>query len=321
MHKKKIVLGVLSVVVSACLVAWLLSRLEWIKVRQLMDRAELKWLIPAFIATCSIPFFCVIRWLGVMRGKGIRLPFAVALRAVLMANVVNSFVPSKAGDVVKAAYLKKHGGISLGIGTVILERLVDLAVLGSLSVVASLMSGVSWGLIGGVVILVGVIAGMGGAVCLPVAKIPLPEKAKRVTTELTSVFREWIQHPHAIAQTLAGSVLVWSMAGITVCFLVKAFAVPVSWMRAFAVFPLCILAGLVPVTVSGIGTRDAAFAQFLMMYGARVEGATLVGLGYTLCAYWILSLISLPAVLWNLHAILKRPDATPDKPESPTDEA
>ena len=305
-NTKKVVIGILSTAVSICLVYWLLSRLEWSKVRQILSGANFKWLVMSVTATCCVPFFCVIRWLGVLKAKEIRLPFTVALRAVLMANVVNSFVPSKAGDVIKAAYLKSHGGISLGVGTVVLERMVDLAVLGSLSLGASILSSVTWGMAGGGILLLTVCGFMICAVKLPVSALPLPDKAKRIITELTSVFGKWVHNSEAIAQTIAGSVIVWSMAGLTVYFLVRAFSVPVSWERAFSIFPLCILAGLIPVTVSGIGTRDAAFVQFLMMYGASVEGATLVGLGYTFCAYWILSLISLPAVFWNLIVYFKR---------------
>ena len=73
---------------------------------------------------------------------------------------------------------------------------------------------------------------------------------------------------------------------------------------AYAVFPLAILAGLVPVTVSGIGTRDAAFVALL---GSQMssEQATLVGLGYTLFAYWFLSLVSFPVVAWQVVAFLR----------------
>ena len=74
----------------------------------------------------------------------------------------------------------------------------------------------------------------------------------------------------------------------------------------YAIFPLCVLAGLVPVTLSGIGTRDAAFVQLMTMYGIAREGATMVALGYTVFAYWILSLISLPVIGWQLLSWYRR---------------
>ncbi len=310
MSKKKLVLGLVSVVVSASLVAWLLSRLEWGQVKEMVGQAKGGWLALALGVTCLVPLCGVVRWLGVLRAQRITLSFGVALRAVLMANVLNSFLPSKGGDMVKAAYLRQHGGLSQAVGTVLLERLVDLAVLGGIGLAASLRSGVTWGLGVSVCLLVGVAGVIAGAEFLPIDKLPLPGKLKGKLKDFVKVFPAWLRDGRAVIQTLAGSICVWSIAGLTVCCLIAAFGVEVSWGQAYAVFPLCVLAGLVPATVSGIGTRDVAFVQMLTAYGATKTGATLVALGYTVYAYWVLSLISLPAVGWQLAALLNRPEAT-----------
>ena len=60
----------------------------------------------------------------------------------------------------------------------------------------------------------------------------------------------------------------------------------------------------VPVTVSGIGTRDAAFVALLSSQMSP-EQATLVGIGYTLFAYWFLSLVSFPVVAWQVLAFMR----------------
>ena len=98
--------------------------------------------------------------------------------------------------------------------------------------------------------------------------------------------------------------LTWSLGGFTVYALAQAFGTGLGIGFAYAVFPLAILAGLVPVTVSGIGTRDAAFVALLSSQ-MSAEQATLVGLGYTLFAYWFLSLVSFPVVAWQVLAFLR----------------
>ena len=94
---KRILLGLLSVLVSAGLVVWLLARIDLSQTADLLSDANWGWLLLAAFLTCALPFTSVFRWLGVLRAQDTQLPFFVALRAVMMANVLNSFLPSKSG--------------------------------------------------------------------------------------------------------------------------------------------------------------------------------------------------------------------------------
>ena len=304
MNPKRLVLGMVSILVSAGLLVWLLTRIDLRHTAELLQGASWGWLVAALILTCALPFTSVYRWLGVLRAQGTKLPFFFALRAVMMANVLNSFLPSKSGDIAKAAYLREYGGVTKGIGTVILERLVDLGVLGLLGLVGLLVNGTLWGLAAGVGLLGLVAAVFLTVLFLPFGKLPLPAKLKQTGFDVRSVFQAWLKHPAAIGQTLVGSVLTWSLGGFTVFALASAFHTGLGVGFAYAIFPLAIIAGLVPVTVSGIGTRDAAFVALLSSQ-MSAEQATLVGIGYTIFGYWLLSLLSFPAVAYQVVDFLR----------------
>ena len=299
---KRLVLGLGSVAVSAGLVVYLLSRIDMAETGALLAQADARWLILAALLTLSMPFSAVLRWRGVLRAVGsLRVPYFTSLRAVLMANVLNSFLPSKLGDGAKAAYLRKQGGLTQGVGTVLLERLVDLGVLGVLALLGSLQSNVLWGLLAGLALVGGVVTFFAFMLFAPLEKLPLPEKIAGMVQSVKEVFVQWRGDGAAIGQTLLGSLLTWAAGGFTVYCLAQAFGVSLSLTVAYSVFPPAILAGLLPLTVSGIGTRDAAFVALLSPY-ASTEQATLIGLGYTLYAYWLLSIISLPVVFWEVVA-------------------
>ncbi len=299
---KKRLLGLLSILVSAGLVIWLVSRVDGAQVVLLWRQSTKGYLLVAFALTCLAPIFGTLRWKGVLRAQGVYLPYGRALRAVLMANVLNSFLPSKGGEMVKAAYLRQHGGLTLGIGSVVLERFVDLLVLGVLGLVGFTISGVGWGLVAAGVLVGGVCGVFIVALWMPLERLPLPAKLRCKLVELAQVFYLWLRCPASVGQTVVSSLAVWSAAALTVCCLVSAFGLQLDWSAAYAIFPLCVLAGLVPATVSGVGTRDAAFVALMMHYGVGREGATMVALGYTAFAYWLLSLLCLPAVGWQLVA-------------------
>lgn len=302
---KKKLLAVISVIVSVGLVAYLLSRLNFADVKLVIKEADVKFLIFALILTCAIPLFSTLRWTGILRAQGIKIPFRIALNAILMANVLNSFIPSKGGDIVKALYLKRNANLAVGFGTVILERLVDVGILGLFGLFGYFSSRIFVGFAMGAILIVSVLGIIIIALYFPFERLPLSDKIISKFTDLALVFKKWRSDPLAIAQTVFFSFSVWTMAALTVCCLTSAFHSGISWGNVYAIFPMCILAGLIPATISGIGTRDAAFTVFLSYYGATQEQSTLIALGYTIFGYWLLSFISLPAVIGKLLKLRK----------------
>ncbi len=308
---KKRVFAACCVATSVALVWFLIGRIDLDRVAVVLRHANYSWLIAAFAITCCIPFFTVWRWLGVLRAqREMNVGFFVALRAILMANVLNSFLPSKAGDGAKAFYLRKQGGLVRGFGTVILERSVDFTVLGMLGILGYGMSGVRWGLVTGLILLSGMACLFCVVFLFPLHRLPLPGTILARLNTLPEIYRNWVKTPAAMIQTVLASFCCWSMAGLIVCCLVSALNTGVSWGYAYGIFPMAILAGLVPLTVGGVGTRDSAFV-LLLSSRMPLEEATLVGLGYTLFAYWLLSLISLPIVFWEIVAYFKTPSSPP----------
>ncbi len=315
---KKRVFGILCVATSAALLGFLVGRVDVERMKLVLGHAQYAWLLAAFLVTCCIPFFTVLRWMGVLRAqREIQVSFSVALRAILMANVLNSVLPSKAGDGAKAFYLRKQGGLTRGLGTVILERSVDFTILGILGILGYWLSGVTWGLITGLILLMGMACFFSAVFFLPMEKLPLPKNVISRLSTLPPLYRNWIRTPRAVFQTVFASFCCWSMAGLIVCCLVSALDAGVSWGYAYGIFPMAILSGLVPVTVSGVGTRDSAFV-FLLSTQMPLEEATLVGIGYTLFAYWLLSLISLPIVFWEIISYFRTPSSvTPSETTCP----
>ena len=87
-----------------------------------------------------------------------------------------------------------------------------------------------------------------------------------------------------------------SLAGFVVYALSVSLETDLNFFYLLGVFPLVVFAGLMPLTGSGIGTRDSARVILLSKH-LPTEEATLVGFGYTVLGYWLLALIGLPAML------------------------
>jgi len=298
-------MGILSVGISLGLLTFLIVRMRFDRAGHLLSHVRWNWLVLVGGAAALLPLAAVYRWQGVLRAqKELHLPFGSALRAVMFANALNLFLPAKTGDLAKAVYVRNQAGLTIGMGTVILERLVDLGVLGAFGLAGSLAVGKTWGQMvsGGLFMSVACVFLI--LSIFPVNRLVLPKQWGEKAREFQGVFEQWRGSPRAILATLLGSVATWCLASFIVWALTVSLGSPVRWAYILAIFPLAILAGLVPITISGMGTRDSAFV-FLLSGHLSTEAATLVGLGYTVFAYWLVGLIGIPLVVREIIQYLK----------------
>ena len=312
MSRKRRVMAGVAVAVSLGLVGWLLSRVNLREFVQLGKEARAGWLVAAGLAVAMLPPLMAWRWQAVLEAQGAgRLPIRGLMRAVMAANILNTVLPGKAGDLVKAVYVREHTGLARGLGGVLLERIVDVGVLGALGLAGYAVTGWVWGLWAGLILLGGASGGVAVLRWLPVERVLPGAKLRAVAGDLRAAGRAWAARPALVAQTVAGSVLVWGLCGSVLALLAQAFGLPLTWSAACAVFPLAVMAGMVPVTLGGLGTREAVMTALLLDFMPRDE-ATLLSLGYTVFTYWLLAAFSLPVVWsWLRKALKAGEGATP----------
>ena len=271
----------------------------------LLRQAQWHWLVLAICLAGLIPLCGTCRWAGVVRAQNYhKFPVTVAWRAVMFSHALNSFLPSKTGDFAKAFYFRNNGGISLGMGAIILERLADFLILGALGITGGLISVTFWGIAVGAVLFFGSALAFTVILFLKEIKFPLPKGWHTRLGGWSQLFRQWLKKPSSVGLTLGGSLANWGVAGIIVCALASSITGANDWGYLLAIFPLAIVAGLVPVTLSGLGTRDSAFVILLTGH-LTTEGATLVALGYTLVAYWLVGLLGVPVALREIVAFFR----------------
>lgn len=285
--------------VSLGVLAWVVARADWAVAGRLAAGAKPGWLVAAGLAVAALPPLMAWRWQAVLVAQGAGwLPLGGLMRAVMAANLLNTVLPGKAGDLVKAIYVREHGGLARGVGGVLLERGVDVGVLGALGLVGYALTGLRWGLWAGLAFLGGALAGVAALRWLPVERWAPGAKLKGVAGDLRATGREWSGRPGLVAQTLAGSVAVWTLCGVVLACLARALELPLGWAQACAVYPPAVMTGMIPVTVGGLGPREAVMTELLAGTTGR-DGATVLSLGYTVFTYWLLALFSL-APAWSL---------------------
>jgi glycosyltransferase 2 family protein len=209
---------------------------------------------------------------------------ARVLSAHFAGLVANLCLPGAAGgDVVRAGWILKaaEDKAQVALGS-LADRVIDtlslfiLACIGGASAMAY-AGGVSGALLKmGGVLLLGIMAGVGGLYLLP--RLPLPEKVRRVVHKLDSAFAKLRQKPWSLVACFCISLAVQSVfVGVNI-MLAKASGLEVATAGWFFAWPLAKLLAVLPVSLGGLGVREASLAALLIPLGAAPAKVVAVGL-------------------------------------------
>lgn len=279
--------------------------------------ADLRWLAAALALALVASALVAGKLFVLLRAVDEPRPLARCWSAVMAAVTLNAVLPGRGGDLVRAVFLVEGAGsLPVLLGAVLFERLVDVTALGLLVAGLSALRGVDgWTVVGLGVAAAGLavvaVLSLGGR--LPF-KPELGERLGRASSRL-------LRRPAVAALLLGLSVLTWgNNLALLVCALFAA-GVDLPLLDVLRAGPVAILAGILPVSVSGIGTRDAAL--LLLLGGAGLPEATAGavaagGLLYTVANYWFLALVGGAALgPETLRTVSKRRDAAHRVGDSP----
>ena len=279
----------LSLVVSTVILLIIYSRIDFAGLIAVFQGCHLVWMVTALAMVVPITFFSSWRLQQIVPGQ-VNLGLWEANRLILAASVLNMVLPSKMGDIAKAYFMRDRSGISgtLSLSIVVFEKACDFL---------SLLLWCSFGLLlypvkdaffvsmtvaiaGGLVLGVMVLASrrFSGLVFKTVEQVA-PGKAKRKIQSLGASWKEmqsyfWSDRRQLLVIT-ATSIFIWLLHLLQIWFFILALNAWVNPLTNLALSPLAILAGLLPLTFAGVGTRDAALIFLYQPYFSQTTGAAL----------------------------------------------
>ncbi len=263
--------------------------------------------IPLFAAAllCFIPQVLISawRWKFLIRKKA-SLGLFESVKLVLASSSLNVFLPSKIGDLSKAYFLKKQGKIELKRGTnvVLFERYIDTASLCSMAVLGILTEGsfsrhflILLGISCGVIALFPVLYflkfekepkfSFGG-------KHPWMEKLRHFLKDAQEYLLELKKDQKTLWLAIAASVFLWSLHLFQFYLVFLAIHAPVAWYHVFCFVPVSILIGMIPITLAGIGSRDAAL---ILLFAPYAPASQMIFIGiFASLRYFIPGICGIP---------------------------
>ena len=285
--------GVVLIAVTAVVFFVLFRRIHFPTVLQTLATIPLWAWVTALLLTLSFPVLSALRWHYTLKAIGHHVPVTRCLKIILGTSPISAIAPSKAGDLLKAFSLRGEIGVLEVSGTVLAERALDVMVLAGLALFGSTLVGNPL-VTRFAVAIVG--TGIAGLLLLPLAVSSIKKPALREKLErLIRVLGALRAQPAKATAIVLFTVLNW-LASIaqTHLLLLAVGAHPPFWLTT-AALPIAIFIGLIPITIGGMGTRDAALVT-LLASAATAPQALSVALLYSFFGYWLLAILGLPFI-------------------------
>lgn len=273
----------LGISLAILIVIWWVVDVD--RVLDVFRQSDRLWLTASLLAAAPLTIASAMRFAMLSRSP---IAFGAALRLILSASTLNAVLPSKMGDIAKAWVLTQKYGFAgeRAVSLVVFEKMMDMAALLLWGMFALFWTAGSdwllWLCAAGVAGLFFLLALMMAP--FPWARMPLlwliGWLPGRVSLRLTGFMSNWAdmvewfwsQRARASA-TVLFSVAIWAGHLCQFWLFTKAVHATVPLIDNLAFATLSILAGLLPLTMAGIGSRDAAIIHFYSAWLSPAAGA------------------------------------------------
>ena len=321
MNRKQAVSLVLRIGLSALMLAVLIWRIPPIEADEVIPEANLRtvaWLATAVALTLAGLVLSALRWQRVLDVLGLHAGLRRLLSHYLAGQFVSNVLPTTiGGDVLRVSRLSRDTGETpKTFASVVLERLTGWLVLPVISVVGFLVNpplrdlgqatqvalGLAFATLIALCILLYAVADqrIGGRF---EAKDGWRRFASAVHLGLDRMRRE----PGAAVNVLAVGFLYQLVLVLAAVAAAQALGVrPAGLTALLAFFPAVAIAQVLPIGISGLGVREAAFVLFLDPLGVAAQDAIALGLLLYLLNLGV-SLLGAPA--FAVGGRLPAPDA------------
>jgi uncharacterized protein (TIRG00374 family) len=272
---------VISIAVSLAIVGLIYWRIDVGELLSVIAGARLGWLVGGLAMVVPTTVGAARRFQR-MAPEEAGIGLGEATRLNLAASVLNMALPSKMGDLAKAWFLIQRGRLPgpLALSLVVFDKACDMLALlawcafglillprrGRLF--SLLMVAVACGLLLGLLML--------GSLRFTSALFRLlGNKAENLREGWRATHRYFWSDRKRLMRVAALSVSVWFLHLAQIWMFIVALNAEVPFLESLGLTPLAILAGLLPLTFAGIGTRDAALIFFYRGYFTAPVGAAL----------------------------------------------
>ncbi|OGM98191.1 MAG: hypothetical protein A2735_00590 [Candidatus Yanofskybacteria bacterium RIFCSPHIGHO2_01_FULL_41_21] len=286
--KKVIFLGIGTVVILFIIFKVTVDTQTFLKTTK---ETNINFLWYALLAILPTFILNPLRWFFVLKAYGYNLKFKTIFHAIT-ASYAFILIPGRLGDFVRSYFTKDNISPAESVGSVIVEKIIDVIVLLLIATIGlKILNQNIYSLITlavAISVIIGVIIVKKIGPKFGLTKIGFVNK---VTTAVKIPNK-----PVYLVTAGLVSMTNWLSSITSAYFLFQAFNTTIPFIAVIAYLPITLFAGLIPVSIGGIGIRDSAIIALFATYATSAQ-ALAVGFSYSFLSYFLFMLVGLPLAI------------------------
>jgi len=286
--------------IGICIMIYLILRTGPGLILETFLTVNVKFLFPAFFLFFLYLIIQNYKWGYLAKKQGIRLGFWTMLKIYLIGAFYGLITPGRIGNFIRIRYLKKRTGKGTGeCGvSVIIDKVLDFAALFGLAVigiisVANFISIEMFAIITAIFLtfffslLVFACKKTSWRIVRIFWRLFVPARMKTRTKDAFNTFYdnllEWRQLLLPFGLTLIGWLVLYS----STYTIALSLDINVPYTAFVTMLPVATLIGLIPITVGGWGTREAALVLLFSIFGVGSEAVIVMSIMAATLSYVI----------------------------------
>jgi len=281
---------------------FLLLNIDLPKIATIILRINLLLFGAAILVNIGVVILKAFKWKLIFSSYRIPVPYSRFLKSWLVGLSLSFITPGKFGDFAKAYYLKDKATLGKGLTTVFVERIIDILTLFILAIIGLSLFAIYYSpnlillittyiLFAAFMIAIFLLSKkrVAAVILRPFYSRLAPEKYKESIKSIYSDLYEGVdlilKSKKSIVLVTVLTFFVW-LCSTYVIYLISlslGFEIPYSFL--IIVFPIISLLKALPISFSGLGTRDATLVFFFSFLALAPEASISISLVYLLNAY------------------------------------
>ncbi|MFH1240050.1 MAG: lysylphosphatidylglycerol synthase transmembrane domain-containing protein [Candidatus Diapherotrites archaeon] len=277
---------------------------------EIFSQINLFYLFVVLVLVITAIILKAFKWQQLIKAHGSQMSLKKCINFFLIGFFASVFTPARAGDLLRVFYAGEEiKSKSTAFSSVVLDRIIDIGILICLGVVSILVFSFLFGVVvlplevlflGIFIFMIAVIVVMRQhylkKLLKPLVNVLVPEKHKPKLAVSYNSFYDSLsitnKHRGLVVFSIFISLLSWFLVICMAYFLLLSLGVDnVPFYFMAIVVPIVTLIELVPITISGLGTREAAMLFVFSFYPISAETIVAYSLLYVTVSYWFMALI------------------------------
>ena len=271
----------LKVLLTAFLITWLISKLNWRVTLKELQNVNFKWLLPLMLLGPTSMLFLSIRWKEILLKYKIDIPILQATQIISGGQFFNTFMPgSTGGDVLKFVTMRRllQNQESEIFASIILDRLFGIIALLLLATIGIIVEPKflykSYVLLKQspiktaieCVVLISVIAAS-TLIYFYRHKHPFVIKIKNTIKKTKDLFLTRLINTKVATTALSLSIAIHCISFMRFYCLSHSIGINISYASVSVVVPIVLIVTMIPVSINGHGVRELILISYFTLVG------------------------------------------------------